>query len=137
MLSSVCIPFIIPLPSALERSAAHKSKNEQINNVSFGTSQQYAAALAKPLFHLNRLPPKPKPAAAPKPVEKIRIEAPFTVVGIIASGTGFNAYLVNTETGNTQVATKRGVLNDWTVEEVTQTYVIMSLGTEKRTLRLE
>jgi type II secretory pathway component PulC len=137
MTSTLALPYIIPLPDAIERTTVENAYENPNINSEFLSSQKYAAALAKPLFHVNRLPPKPKPVVAPKPVQQVRIEAPFTVVGIIASGDGFNAYLVNKNTGNTQVAKKGGILSEWHVEEVTETYVIVSLEGEKRTLRLE
>lgn len=130
------IPYLLPLPTALER-------DQNRGAFAFGTeastsqTEDYTNALERPIFHTNRRRPV-KAVAAPTPVAQARrIEAPFSLVGILGGANNKKtAYLENKNTGETLSVKAGERAGDWTVHSIGQDIVTLILNDERRVIQL-
>jgi len=129
------IPYVSPLPTEAVQvgSGFESSSNKDIEQSS---SRDYSSALDRPLFHVNRRKPVEEIVAV-KQVVKQRIEAPFSLVGIVGGAdNGRSAYLQHKETGETIVVQQGEAAGVWQVDTVGQDFVTLILDNERRVIQL-
>lgn len=135
-LFALIVPFISPLPDGrsqtgtkIERSLDKDAGQRSLND--------YSSALDRPLFHTNRRKPV-KEVAVVAPTIQQRIEAPYTLVGILGGGpdNSRSAYLEHKETGDTISVRQGETAGSWLVDTIGQDFVTLLLNNERRVIQL-
>jgi hypothetical protein len=133
------VSIFLPLPGADIDARSNSSLFDQTQDVR-SENIKMKAALARPLFHENRRPPRPAPkhvAAKPILAAPTAPDLPFTLAGIVTSGdNNFKAYLQNTRTAETIVIESGDSAGEWSVKIISAQSVTLEAGTFSHILKL-
>ncbi len=139
MLLMGCI-WLVPLPGAQTQNTRAILTQSDLHGDKLYRARTLEHTIKAPIFHENRLPPKPAPKVQAKKVaiETQRpTEMPFVLSGIIQTRDGsYKAYLQNRLTSQTLSVKSGDSAGEWLVEEVSSETVKLSVRQEKKTLQL-
>lgn len=131
----VAASYVMPLPydvASIGRAEASSGaqRNAAVRNAEIDT------ALARPLFHANRMPPQ-----APEIVEEVeaapvRIEAPYQLAGVMGSANNRTAYLQHQQTQETVAVAEGDTVGAWNVDTIGTNFVTLTQGEERRVIQL-
>lgn len=131
----VAASYVMPLPDDVASVGTAEASSGTQRNAAVRTAE-IDTALARPLFHANRMPPQ-----APEIVEEVeaapvRIEAPYQLAGVMGSASNRTAYLQHQQTQETVAVAEGDTVGAWNVDTIGTNFVTLTQGEERRVIQL-